>query len=93
MLDLLEQVEPEDPSIKFWGKETRNYVDALTAKKELVKHITVETKMLKHVEKEIKKTNDEAIKELFKHIADDERKHHKIMETILKKAFKMISIP
>lgn len=93
MLDLLEQVEPEDPSIKFWGKETRNYVDALTAKKELVKHITVETKMLKHVEKEIKKTNDEAIKELFKHVADDERKHHKIMETILKKAFKMISIP
>lgn len=92
MLDLLEQVEPEDSS-KFWGKETRNYVDALTAKKELVKHITVETEMLKHVETEIQKTNDEAIKELFQHIADDERKHHKIMETILKKAFKMTSIP
>ena len=57
------------------------------------RHLKVETKMLKHVEEEMRKTNDAALKLLFEHIVDDERKHHKIMGTILKKAFKMLSIP
>jgi rubrerythrin len=52
-------------------------------------HVKVETKMLKHVKEEIERTDDDALKLLFKHIADDERKHHKIMETILEKAFEM----
>ena len=43
--------------------------------------------MLKRVEDEMKKTDDDALKLLFKHIADDERKHHEIMATILRKAF------
>ena len=45
--------------------------------------------MLKHVEDEVKRTKDDALKLLLKHIAEDEKKHHEIMETILKKSFKM----
>ena len=58
-------------------------------KKMLKDHVKTETKMLRHVEDEIKKTDDEALKLLLKHISDDEKKHHEIMETILKKAFEM----
>ncbi len=93
MLDLMKQLEPERFPTKFWNKETHEYVDALVAKKTLENHVKVEMKMLKHVEEEIKKTDDEALKALFKHIADDEKKHHRIMETILEKAFRMVSIP
>lgn len=92
MLDLMNQVGPERISKKFWNLETRDYIDALVAKKMLENHVKVETKMLKHVEEQMKKTDDEALKSLFKHIVDDERKHHKIMGTILKKAFKMVNI-
>ena len=51
--------------------------------------MTVETNMMKHVEEEMKKAEDDALKLLLKHIADDEKKHHEILETILKKAFAM----
>jgi len=100
MLDLLKQSEPEkltrwEASIlerietPLWDMKIHSYVDAQVAKKMLENHVQVETKMLKHVEEEIRKTDDEALKLLLNHIADDEKKHHKIMETILKKAFEM----
>ncbi|MDH5794242.1 MAG: hypothetical protein OEZ18_06755 [Candidatus Bathyarchaeota archaeon] len=89
MLDLMKQREPEVAYRALWTTKLHSYVDALVARKMLEDHIKVETNMLRHVEKEIKRTDDDALKLLFKHIADDERKHHEIMETILKKAFEM----
>ena len=93
ILDLMKQLEPERLSRKIWNIETHSHIDALVAKKMLERHVKVETKMLKYVEEEMRKTNDAALKLLFEHIVDDERKHNKIMGTTLKKAFKMLSIP
>lgn len=96
MLDLMTGKEPEITSKTpehahetLWGKRIHSYVDALVAKRMLEGHVKVETTMLKRVEEEIKKTDDDALKLLFKHIADDETKHHEIMETILEKAYAM----
>ena len=93
MLDLMGQYEPERRSRRFWQIETREYVDALDAKKTLEDHVKVETKMLQNMKAGMKGTDDEVLKTLFKYIFEDERKHHKIMETILEKAFKMVSLP
>jgi rubrerythrin len=93
MWDLMKQVEPERLSRKFWNIETRDYVDALEVREMLKSHVTAETRMLEHVKEEMKKTDDAALRLLFKHIINDERKHHRILETILDKAFKMVSIP
>ena len=93
MWDLMKQVEPERLSRKFWNIETRDYVDALEVKELLKSHVTAETRMLEHVNEEMKKTDDAALKLLFKHIVNDERKHHRILETILDKAFKTVSLP
>lgn len=93
MLDLMKRLEADRFPTKFWNKETHEYVDALVARRTLQNHVKVETRMLKHVKEQIRKTDDEALKLLFRHIAADEKKHHKIMETILEKAFKMVSIP
>jgi len=97
MLDLMKQREVGMPikthldaaTIKLWDAKIDSYVETVVVKKMLEDHVKVETEMLKHVEKEMKKTDDEALKLLFKHIADDEKKHHEIMETILKKAYEM----
>jgi len=89
MLDLMEQKESEIASRTLWKTKIHSYVDALVAKKMLEDHVEVETKMLKHVKEEIDKTDDDALRLLSKYIADDERKHHKIMETMLEKAFEM----
>lgn len=89
MLDLMKQREPEKASRTLWETKIHSYVDTVVAKKMLEDHVEVETNMLRHVEEEMKRTDDEALKMLFEHIADDEKKHHKIMEMILKKAFEM----
>ena len=89
MLDVMRQKNAEIASKKLWDTKIHSYVDALVAKKMLEDHVKIETQMLKHVEEEMRSTDDDALKLLLKHIADDERKHHKIMETILKKAYKM----
>ncbi len=85
----MKQKEPETARETLWETRIHSYVDAVVAKKMLEDHIKVETDMLKRVEEEIKGTDDDALKLLFKHIADDEKKHHKIMETILRKAYEM----
>ena len=89
MQDLMKQREPEAARDTLWETRIHSYIDAVVAKKMLEDHIKVETDMLKRVEEEIKGTDDDALKLLFKHIADDEKKHHKIMETILRKAYEM----
>lgn len=89
MLDLMKQREPEIASRTLWTTKTHSYVDSLVAKRMLEDHVKIETNMLRHVEEEIERTDDEALKMLLEHIADDERKHHKTMEAILEKAYKM----
>jgi rubrerythrin len=93
MWNLMKQVEPERLARKFWNIETRDYVDALEVRELLKSHVTVGTRMLEHVNEEMKRTDDAAVKLLFKHIINDERKHHRILETILDKAFTTVSIP
>jgi bacterioferritin (cytochrome b1) len=89
MLDVMKQREPEIAAKTLWDTKIHSYVDTLVARKMLDDHVKVETEMLSHVQEEMKKTDDEALKLLLRHIADDEKKHHEIMKTILKKAFKM----
>jgi len=63
--------------------------DKRNVKKELEAHVKAEEKMMRQIEEEIKKTHDEALKLLLKHFAEDEKKHHGNLKTILNKAYKM----
>ncbi len=72
---------------KLWDYKITSYVDTLVMKKTLEDHLKVELKMLSEVEKIIKTTKDEAVKLLLEHIAADERKHHEIIQTVLKKSY------
>ena len=58
-------------------------------KTNLEKHIKTEDAMIDLVEKEIKGTEDEGIKLLLQHIASDEKKHHEILQTVIKQAYKI----
>jgi hypothetical protein len=73
----------------LWDTLQDSYVDKLVVKKNLANHIKTETVMLAHIEKEIKLTKDAGIKLLLEHIASDEKKHHKILETVIKQSYKI----
>ena len=83
MLNIVEKAPPA----RLWDYRIASYVDSLVVKKELEEHMTLEQDMLLDVEEEIKATKDEALKLLLQHIAADERKHHEIIQTILRKSY------
>jgi len=55
-------------------------------KRELEEHVKAEEAMTRQIEEEVKKTEDEALKLLLKHFAEDQST--KNLEIILNKAFK-----
>jgi rubrerythrin len=46
--------------------------------------------MAAHIEKEMSKTDDEAVRTVLQHLAEDERRHNEILDTIAQIACKMI---
>jgi rubrerythrin len=84
--EILNTIEKAPPA-NLWDYRIASYVDSLVVKKELERHLKLEQKMLEDLEAIIKDTKDEALKLLLEHIAADERKHHEIVETILRKSY------
>ena len=73
----------------FWDYTIHIDADKRAVRKELEEHVKAEEEMMEQIEAESKKTDDETLRLLLNHFADDERKHHKYLKTILDKAYKM----
>jgi rubrerythrin len=86
---ILKVIDGMPPSKTLWDYRVENYVDKLAVKKALENHIKMETDVLHQVQEQIRHTDDEGIRLLLQHIADDEKKHHKILETIVKNVYKI----
>ncbi len=85
--EILSLSERKIEPLKLWEAKVESFVDMQVMRKALEHHITLEEAMLKDVERIIKETKDEAIKILFTHIAEDERKHHKNVSLIIKRSY------
>jgi len=83
ILKIAEKAKPD----RLWDARIDSYVDMQVMKKELERHVKLEDSMLKDVEKVIATTQDEALKLMFTHIAEDEKKHHKNVELVIKKSY------
>jgi len=73
----------------FWEYVVHIDADKWVVKKQLEEHVKAEETMMRQIEKEAKETDDEALKLLLHHFAEDEKKHHKILGTIISKAYKV----
>jgi rubrerythrin len=87
LIEILKVLEGIQTPEKLWDARIDSYVDMQVVKKELEKHVKLESDMLKDVEEEVKESDDEAVKTLLTHIAEDEKKHHKNMELIIRKSY------
>jgi rubrerythrin len=81
---LLEFIGKVPPTEDLWTYKLESYVDPFVVKRELEAHMEREKQMIQHVEKELWKTRDEALKALLQYILDEEKKHHKMLETVIK---------
>ena len=88
--ELILKVADKKTPERLWEARIESFVDMEVVKKELERHVRLEEAMLKDVEKIIATTKDEAIKLLFSHIAEDEKKHHKNVELIIHKSYSFV---
>jgi len=84
--EILKAFEKAEP-VSLWDARIEGFVDMQVVKRELERHIKLEEAMLKDVERIIAVSKDEAIKLLLSHIVEDERKHHKNIQTIIKRSY------
>jgi len=86
---ILEVLGGVPASKTLWEHRIESYIDPFVVQRELENHEQREAEMIEHVEEEIKHTEDKGLKLLLQHVLDDERKHHKILETIVKHLHKV----
>ena len=84
---ILEYIAESDTLL--WDRKISSYVDRQVLKKELQEHIDIEKHTLNLVKEQITKTNDEGIKLLLTHIAEDEDRHHKLLKTVVTNSYKL----
>ncbi len=86
---ILETLKGVPPSKTLWEYELEGYIDPIIVKRSLEEHVKMEADVLAHVQEEMKHTKDEGLKLLLGHIAEDEKKHHKILEEIVRNLYKI----
>lgn len=89
ILSVIEKQPVALPETKLWDYKIESFVDMKVVRKELQEHANAEVNMLQSVEKVIKATRDEVLKVLLGHIADDEKKHHKNIELIIRESYSL----
>ena len=89
ILEGILEVIGQENAKPLWDTLLDSYVDKIVVRRNLENHIKTELAMLENVRKEIKETKDEGIKLLLEHIASDEEKHHKILQTVIRQAYKI----
>jgi len=87
--ELLKQIQ-RAPNTLLWNFKIDSYVDTEVVRRKLEEHVKLEADVLRELQEQIKREKDEGIKLLLQHIADDEDKHHKIMEHIVKKTYTLM---
>lgn len=87
--ELLKQIE-RAPNTLLWNFKIDSYVDSEVVRRKLEEHVKIEADVLHELHEQIKREKDEGIRLLLQHIADDEDKHHKILDQIVKKSYTVV---
>lgn len=82
--EILATVEDVPSHETLWEHKLESYIDPIAAKKNLEQHMKREAEMIKHVKEETKQTKDEGLKMILQYVVEEEKKHHKMLETIIK---------
>jgi len=91
VLEAVLEVLNSPPSSKsLWERSLHAFVDPIIIKRELEHHKGLGNSMLTHLQDEIRKTDDDALRTLFEHLAEDEKRHHEILDTIAQKCYRIV---
>jgi rubrerythrin len=89
MAEMLEILRGVPPSTSLWDHDLDEYVDEAIVKREFEEHVKKESDVLTHIHEELKHTKDEGLKLLLQNISEDEKKHNRIIQTIINNLYKL----
>ena len=87
---VLETLYGAQSSKSLWEQAFSGFADPIIVNREIENHKAMSGSMTAHIEKEMSKTDDETVRTVLQHLAEDERRHNEILDTIAQKAYKMI---
>jgi len=86
MLEILRGV-PAGKSL--WDHTLEEYVDEALVKKQFEEQVRKETDTLACLKKEMTRTKDEGLRLLWQNMEEDEKKHNRIIQTIVNNLYKI----
>jgi hypothetical protein len=89
LTEMLEIIEGTHGGTLLWEHELEEYIDEVLVKKEFEDHLKKEGAALAQLKEELKHTKDEALKLLFQNIEEDEKRHHGIVQILVRKLYKI----
>jgi rubrerythrin len=87
---ILEALEGAQSSKPLWQQAFSGFADPIMVKREIENHKTLGKSMVAHIQKEMSKTDDEAVRTLLQHLTEDEKRHSEILDTIAQRCYRMI---
>ena len=87
---ILEALEGAHSSKPLWQQAFSGFADPIIVKREIESHKTLGKSMVAHIQKEMSKTDDEAVRTLLQHLTEDEKRHSEILDTIAQRCYSMI---
>ncbi len=89
LTEMLEVIGGVPVEKSLWDLRLEEYVDEALVKREFEDHVKKEIVALKQLKEEVKHRNDESLKLLFENIEEDEQKHHKIIQSIVRNLYRI----
>jgi rubrerythrin len=87
ILEALKDVQSSKP---LWQQAFSGFADPIIVKREIENHKTLGKSMVAHIQREMGKTDDEAVRTLLQHLTEDEKRHSEILDTIAQRCYSMI---
>ena len=87
---VVDALKGDQSSQPLWQRAFSGFADPIIVKREIENHKTLGKSMVAHIQKEMSKTDDEAVRTLLQHLTEDEKRHSEILDTIAQRCYSMI---
>jgi len=89
LTEMLEIMKGIHGDFLLWDHRIEAYIDEVIVRKEFEDHLKKESGALTQLKEEVKKTKDPALKLLFQNIEEDEKRHHGIVQTLVRHLYEI----
>ncbi len=89
LTEMLEIMKGTHGDTLLWEHELEEWIGEAIVKREFKDHLEKESRALVQLKEELKHSKDETLKLLFQNIEEDEKRHHGIAKTLVRKLYKI----